>query len=107
MLMNGFSAFSGGINAGYIGFYNGTDAATTTQLGISNTDVQGGDITNWNTALIASTNPIKGSLRISVNGNSSIYADYQVTGGYNLSGRQILDVTYIAVSYTNLTLPAK
>ena len=100
MTMNGYTIYSGGISSGLIGFYNGTDPATTTQLAISNFDAQGGDIENWNVALLSSTNPIKGSLRISVNGASNNYADYQITGGFNSTGRQILDVTYIGTNGT-------
>jgi hypothetical protein len=88
------------MSSGLIQFWNGTNPATTTQLGISNTDSQGGDITNWNNALVSSTSPIKGSLRISVNGAGNNYADYQITGGYNSTGRQILDVTYIGSNGT-------
>ena len=99
MTMENYSFSSGGISGGYIGF-NGTNVTNTTQLDISNTDAQGGDITNWNNALVSSTNAVKGSLRISVNGSSNIYVDYQILSGSNSTGREQLVVVYIGSNGT-------
>jgi hypothetical protein len=95
--MENYNYFSPFINSGYIGF-NGSNVNTTTEIQISNTDSQSGDIQNWNNALVSSTSIIKGSLRISVNGSSANYADYQILTGYNQTAREILTVTYIGSS---------
>ena len=45
----------------------------------------GGDASSWLVALSLSTNPIKGRLRISINGTQNTFIDFSITGNINTS----------------------
>jgi hypothetical protein len=91
-------------------FLGGLTNATTTEILISGTDAFGNLIPTWLTNLSASTNSIKGSLRITVNGDVNKFVDYQITGNVVVylpvfpgptTGNYGIPVTFVAdSSYT-------
>ena len=96
-----FSMFSQGfyynqsyISSGFIGF-DGSEPSNTSIIQISNLTPENVDIEDWNNALVSSTNPIKGTLRISESLTPSNYMDFHITGGINSTGREVLNVVYI------------
>jgi hypothetical protein len=88
---------------GIASFIGGGTNASTTQIKISGEDFYGNFIPFWLTNLSASTNPIKGSLRITVNGDTNKFVDFQITGNVNVvipgpSGDYEIPVTFVADS---------
>jgi hypothetical protein len=76
-------------------YFNGANFAATTQISISLTDGNTGNATTWLQNLGASTNTIKGSIRIARTSQGNLYGDYQITG-VTIGTFATLDVVYVA-----------
>ena len=100
LMIGNYYSSSPSLFSGFIGFITTGGPSGTFQIDINNTDSQGGDITNWNAELISSTNPIKGYLRVSVNGSSDNYAIYRIDSGTSGVGYYSLNVTPISSNGT-------
>jgi hypothetical protein len=86
--------------AGMLNFNNETLTAAT-QMYVNDLDNTGADISAYLNTIAISSNPIRGTLRVSMRENPSQFVLYQVTGVTNGAGYFTVALTYLSGSVTS------
>jgi hypothetical protein len=85
--------------AGKFAFFQSGGPLATTHIYFNYTYFTGGDASSWLTQLTSSTNPIKGRLRISINGTQNTFVDFNINAAYTTTGSGAT-LTYIIPVFT-------
>ena len=85
--------------AGQFAFFQSGGPLATTHIYFNYTYFTGGDASSWLTQLTSSTNPIKGRLRISINGTQNTFVDFNINAAYTTTGSGAT-LTYIIPVFT-------
>jgi hypothetical protein len=95
-VVGGFSAVDAA-STGTVTF-DGVSAPGSSYIFINSNDADGASTTGWLTNLEASTNFVKGSIRISRIDDSRVYVDYRIYSSTNQSGYFAVDVAFVAAA---------